>query len=38
VDSNGNITDRDPNCQPDPTLASVCMLDLGVAPLDGGGD
>jgi hypothetical protein len=36
VDSNGNITDRDPNCQPDPSLASVCMLDLGVTPLDGG--
>ncbi len=34
VDSQGNITDKNPNCQPDPTLASVCMLDMSV--LDGG--
>ena len=34
VDSQGNITDDSPNCQPDPTLASVCMLDMSV--LDGG--
>jgi hypothetical protein len=33
VDSNGNITDKNPNCQPDPSLISVCMLDLGVAPV-----
>jgi hypothetical protein len=37
VDSMGRITDSNPNCQPDPTLAPVCMLDLGVTPTDGGG-
>lgn len=36
TDSNGNITDTHPNCQPDPTLAPACMLDLSVVPLDGG--
>jgi hypothetical protein len=29
VDANGNISDTNPNCQPDPSLDSVCMLDLG---------
>jgi hypothetical protein len=36
VDSNGNITDKNPNCQPDPSLDSVCMIDLGGTPGDGG--
>ena len=36
LDANGNITDTNPSCQPNPSLASVCLLDLGVAPLDGG--
>ncbi len=35
VDANGNITDTNPNCQPDPTLAPVCGLDMSV--LDSGG-
>ena len=34
LDSNGNIDDPNPNCQPDPSLDSVCMLDLSSAPLD----
>jgi hypothetical protein len=35
VDESGNIVDDSPSCQPDPSLASVCMLDLaGVT--DGG--
>jgi hypothetical protein len=35
VDSNGNVIDSNPNCQPDPSLASVCMVDLSVpAPSD----
>ncbi len=34
VDANGNIIDSDPNCQRDPSLTSVCMLDLSVAPTD----
>lgn len=37
VDANGNVVDTNPNCQPDPSLDSVCMLDLSVAPTDGGG-
>jgi hypothetical protein len=36
LDSNGNIVDTSPNCQPDPSLDSVCMLDLSPAPDDGG--
>jgi hypothetical protein len=36
VDAKGNIIDTNPNCRPDPTLAPVCGLDLGVAPADGG--
>jgi hypothetical protein len=28
VDANGNITDQNPNCQPDPSLVSVCGLDM----------
>jgi hypothetical protein len=37
VDANGNITDSDPNCQPDPSLDSVCMLDdLSGSPADAG--
>jgi hypothetical protein len=28
VDSKGNITDTHANCQPEPSLDSVCMLDL----------
>jgi hypothetical protein len=36
VDSKGNIIDKNPNCQPDPSLASVCMIDLGTTPGDGG--
>ena len=34
VDSKGNITDPNPNCQPDPSAAAACMLDMSV--LDGG--
>ena len=33
VDAQGNVTDTNPNCQPDPSLDSVCMLDMSV--LDG---
>jgi hypothetical protein len=29
VDDSGNVTDDNPNCQPDPTLGPVCGLDLG---------
>ena len=36
VDANGNITDDNPSCQPDPSLASACMLDLSMSPLDAG--
>jgi hypothetical protein len=36
VDSNGNILSTNPNCQPDPSLDSVCMLDLSPATDDGG--
>jgi hypothetical protein len=32
VDSTGNITDPRATCQPDPTLDSVCMLDLSSTP------
>jgi hypothetical protein len=28
IDPNGNITDKRPSCQPDPSLAAGCMLDL----------
>jgi hypothetical protein len=40
VDAQGNITDKDPNCQPDPASAAVCGFDLSTAdgPLDGGHD
>jgi hypothetical protein len=34
LDSQGNVADDNPNCQFDPTLVDVCMLDLGV--MDGG--
>ena len=34
VDANGNVTDKDLHCQPDPSAAAVCMLDLGL-PSDG---
>jgi hypothetical protein len=37
VDSNGNIRDPNPSCQPDPSLASLCSLDLAMSPLDAGG-
>ena len=36
VDSNSNITDKNANCQPDPTLAMQCGLDLSTEPMDGG--
>ena len=36
VDESGNIVDDNPNCQPDPSLQSVCMLDLSTAVTDGG--
>jgi hypothetical protein len=36
VDSKGNITDKNPNCQPDPTLQSVCMIDSGTTASDAG--
>jgi hypothetical protein len=36
VDSKGNVSDKHSNCQPDPTLADVCMLDLGPASADAG--
>jgi hypothetical protein len=32
VDEQGNITDKNPNCQADPSLDSVCMLDLSSPP------
>ena len=35
IDSSGNIADTNPMCQPDPSLDSVCMLDLSFVP-DGG--
>jgi hypothetical protein len=31
VDANGNITDSNPNCQPDPESAAACGLDLGMS-------
>jgi hypothetical protein len=31
VDSSGKIIDSSPTCQPDPSLPSVCALDLGVS-------
>ncbi len=37
VDGKGNITDKDPSCQPDPAAAAACMLDLGVASATDGG-
>jgi hypothetical protein len=37
VDTQGNITDRHPNCQADPGSAAACMLDLGGA-IDSGAD
>jgi|GEM_PF-3156264 len=33
VDKDDNVTDKDPNCQPDPTLS--CAPDLS-SPVDGG--
>jgi hypothetical protein len=38
VDEAGKITDTNPNCQADPSLDSVCMLDLSSAPIDAGND
>jgi hypothetical protein len=47
TDPNGNITDSDPNCQPDPESALACGFDLSVpadaalmdaAPMDAGTD
>jgi hypothetical protein len=32
VDANGNIVDRDPNCQPDSISAEQCGLDLSTTP------
>ena len=29
VDADGNITDQNPNCRPDPTSAAQCGVDLG---------
>jgi hypothetical protein len=34
VDDKGNITDTNPNCQPDPASAAACMLDLSPEPVD----
>jgi hypothetical protein len=34
VDSNGNITDENPNCQPVHDDVAACMLDLSVTPPD----
>jgi hypothetical protein len=31
VDAQGNISDSDPHCQPDPTIIGQCGLDLSVA-------
>jgi hypothetical protein len=31
VNAAGKIIDANPNCQPDPSLVSVCMLDLSAA-------
>ncbi len=36
VDDMGNVSDPNPNCQPDPAAAAACMLDLGVPATDGG--
>lgn len=30
VDANGNVTDTNPNCQPDPGSAAACMLDMSL--------
>lgn len=38
VDGNGNIVDRNANCQPDPTAAAQCMLDFATMPMDAGTD
>jgi hypothetical protein len=35
VDSQGNVVDKHPSCQPDPDALAACMLDL--APPDDGG-
>ncbi len=37
VGSNGEVIDRDPHCQPDPSLASLCMLDLSGSPPEDAG-
>jgi hypothetical protein len=36
VDANGTVVDKSPNCQFDPSLVGVCMLDLASAPSDAG--
>jgi len=36
VDDSGNIIDKNANCQFDPSLVDVCMLDLALAPADAG--
>jgi hypothetical protein len=38
VDKTGNITDKHPNCQPDPDSIAACMIDLGTALTDAGTD
>jgi hypothetical protein len=37
VDATGRITDPNPRCQRDTSLADVCMIDLSSAPTDAGG-
>ncbi len=34
TDGNGNVTDTNPNCQPDPVSVMQCGLDFAVAPPD----
>jgi len=36
LDSNGNVSDSHPSCQPDPASAAACMLDFSVVPGDAG--
>ncbi len=36
TDVDGLVIDKSPSCQPDPALASVCMLDLGTGIPDAG--
>jgi hypothetical protein len=38
VNAAGVITDKNPNCQPDPTAASACGIDAGTAATDGSTD